>query len=413
MGPLTGCGRPFLRLPLLLSLPPPLLLLLLLLLLPPRALAAALASSAPPLGREEQRPSDGDNGPDDGALVSEYFSQSAQKLSSYSWYGNVKVFRFQVPEDTVVLRWLLQASRVKTPNCGSTQITIHIRFGAPPVINPLGTQFPENTSVRLSYNQTLTLASSFQNSTFVNLSSPAAGGWFIAAHLPESTSKIEVQGFSVPCAYVFQPDMFVLRMVDVPVLEPSVPLLQTIAWPRRLVHAKIFVPGYSAMLHFQLASCTVNASSACSVRVTLGSATLPQSSQRVLNCTGPCSLLLDSPPWEKWLPITVESLHGSSRSVSLQMTASFTACRPGGSGSFLSFYQSLNLSQESPRPGGLPMATAQGLLRPASTVTLASGTCACTGSLSSGKTWTLSRCGSGSLASRKWPCRQNAQPSSS
>ncbi|XP_078237487.1 post-GPI attachment to proteins factor 6 isoform X4 [Pogona vitticeps] len=158
-----------------------------------------------------------------------------------------------------------------------------------------------------------------------------------------------LQGFSTPCVYIFQPDMFVLRLVDMPVLEPNVPLPQTMAWPRRVLHAKIFVPAYSATLRFQLGRCTVNASSACTVRVTLGSATLPPSFQKVLNCTGSCSLLLASPPWEKWLPVTVESLPGSSPSpsVSLGMTASFTACRPGGSGSFLSFFRSLNRMQGS------------------------------------------------------------------
>ncbi|EMP26506.1 Transmembrane protein 8A [Chelonia mydas] len=58
--------------------------------------------------------------------ISEYFSQSAQKLSFYSWYGNAKLFRFQVPEDTVLLRWLLQASKGKGPECTSMDITMYV-----------------------------------------------------------------------------------------------------------------------------------------------------------------------------------------------------------------------------------------------------------------------------------------------
>lgn len=69
----------------------------------------------------------------------------------------------------------------------------HFSYGAPPVINPLGTQFPSNTSVRPSYNRTLILGAALQNSTSLNLTSPAAGDWFLAAHLPESTGKIEVK----------------------------------------------------------------------------------------------------------------------------------------------------------------------------------------------------------------------------
>ncbi|XP_044289309.1 post-GPI attachment to proteins factor 6 isoform X1 [Varanus komodoensis] len=290
-------------------------------------------------------------------FVSEYFSQSSQKLSFYTWYGNAKVFRFRVPEDTVLLRWLLQASRGRGPECGSTQVTFHIRHGAPPVINPLGTQFPTNTSVRLSYNQSLALATATQNSTFVNLTSPAPGDWFIAAHLPQATGKIGVKGFSAPCTYLFQPDMFVLRAADMAVLQPDVPMRQTLAWPTRLLHAKVFVPAYSALLRLELGNCVMNGSTACSVRVTLGSATLSRSSQEVLTCTGACSLRLASPPWEKWLQITVESLHGPNTSTSLEMAASFTACKPTGTGSFLSFYRSLNRSQETTLPGGKLNAT--------------------------------------------------------
>uniref|UniRef100_A0A8D0HNA4 Post-GPI attachment to proteins 6 n=1 Tax=Sphenodon punctatus TaxID=8508 RepID=A0A8D0HNA4_SPHPU len=285
--------------------------------------------------------------PIDVMYVSEYFSQSAQKLSFYSWYGNAKLFHFRVPEDTILLRWLLQASRGKGPECTSMQITIHFRYGAPPVINPLGTHFPSNTTIHPSYNQTITVTAALQNSTFVNITNPAAGDWFIAAHLPEAAGKIEVKGFSSPCAYIFQPDMFVLRTIDVPVLEPDTPMQQTIVSPARPLHVKIFIPEYTTMLHFELRRCMVNVSMTCAVRVTLGSVTLPQSFQKMLNCTGRgrCSMTLDSPPWEKRLQITAESLSTTSASVSFEMIASFSACKPGSTSSFLSFYNSLNGSQ--------------------------------------------------------------------
>lgn len=69
----------------------------------------------------------------------------------------------------------------------------HFRYGAPPVINPLGTHFPANATVRPSYNISITLSSAVQNTTFVNITTPAAGDWFIAAHLPEAAGRIEVK----------------------------------------------------------------------------------------------------------------------------------------------------------------------------------------------------------------------------
>ncbi|XP_027539724.1 post-GPI attachment to proteins factor 6 [Neopelma chrysocephalum] len=284
--------------------------------------------------------------------VSEYFSQSAQKLSFYSWYGNAKLFHFHVPEDTVLLRWLLQASRGKGPECTSMEITVHFRHGAPPVINPLGTRFPANATVRPSYNISITLSSAVQNTTFVNVTTPAAGDWFIAAHLPEAAGRIEVKGFSTPCPYMFQADMFVLRLTDMPVLEPGVPMPHTVVSPAKPLHVKVFVPKHAAGMRFQLRSCLTSDQKACAVRVVLGSITLPQSFQKTLTCTGSanCSLALDSPPWEKWLQVMVESLGTANASVSVEMLASFTVCRPGSASSFLNFI-SLNQSQAGARPG--------------------------------------------------------------
>ncbi|KFU88014.1 Transmembrane protein 8A, partial [Chaetura pelagica] len=282
--------------------------------------------------------------------VSEYFSQSAQKLSFYSWYGNAKLFRFRVPEDTVLLRWLLQASRGKGPECTSMEITVHFRYGAPPVINPLGTRFPANATVRPSYNLSIALSTALQNTTSVNLTSPAAGDWFIAAHLPEAAGRIEVKGFSTPCPYMFQADMFVLRLMDMPVLEPGVAVPQTIISSAKPLHVKSLTCTGSG--NCSLALDSPSQREACAVRVVLGSLTLPQSFQRSLTCTGSgnCSLALDSPPWEKWLQVMVESISAARANVSVEMLASFTVCRPGSTSSFINF-SSLNQSQTGPRPG--------------------------------------------------------------
>ncbi|XP_058705350.1 post-GPI attachment to proteins factor 6 isoform X2 [Poecile atricapillus] len=300
----------------------------------PRLLLLLLQLLALPAGRANR------TGPDS-LYVSEYFSQSAQKLSFYSWYGNAKLFHFHVPEDTVLLRWLLQASRGKGPECTSMEITVHFRHGAPPVINPLGTRFPANATVRPSYNISITLSSAVQNTTFVNVTTPASGDWFIAAHLPQAAGRIEVKA-----------DMFVLRLTDMPVLEPDVPMPHTVLSPAKPLHVKVFVPKHAAGMRFQLSTCVTSEQRACTVRVLLGSITLPQSFQRSLTCTGSinCSLALDSPPWEKWLQIVVESLGTANASVSVEMLASFTVCRPGSTSSFLNFI-SLNQSQAGARPG--------------------------------------------------------------
>lgn len=261
-------------------------------------------------------------------LVSEHFSQAPQKLSFYSWYGSTRLFHFRVPPDTVLLRWLLHVSQ-GGPSCSDVEITVHFRSGAPPVINPLGTSFPDNTWSHASFQVRTLLSTMLLGNTSVNISHPAPGDWFLAAHLPPSSQKIQVKGFLPTCAYIFQPDMLVVRAVEVSILEPDVPLPQTLlSYPSYL---KIFVPEYTQELRLELQGCVSSVSPGCPVRLTAGATTLPRNFQRVLTCAGldpSCHLLLSSPPWGRWLQVTVESLAEPHVTVDFTAKAAFTACRP-------------------------------------------------------------------------------------
>lgn len=46
--------------------------------------------------------------------------------------------------------------------------------------------------------------------------------------LPDTLSLFSPQGFAPTCAYVFQPDMLVMRAMEVSILEPDAPLPQTL-----------------------------------------------------------------------------------------------------------------------------------------------------------------------------------------
>ncbi|XP_041085636.1 post-GPI attachment to proteins factor 6-like isoform X2 [Polyodon spathula] len=278
---------------------------------------------------------------DDLTYVSEFYSKVPQKLSRYSWYGNVRLLLFKVPQDSVFVRFQFTGSRDAGATCANTTVTVHIRAGAPPVINPLATQFSENAAFTLAHNFSLMLGSAGPNMTFFNLTNPAVGDWFIAAHLPKDDGKIEPKGLSSSCSYFFQPQMFVRRVIDMPVLEPGVPLQQTVSSPSRPAVLKVFIPAYTAEMTLQLGGCRTGNSTAdsCPLVLTLGSAALTLSSPKIINCSGQaeCPARLHSPPWESWVRITVESLN-SNLSTSFQITAALTAgCKPKSSGLFGDF----------------------------------------------------------------------------
>ncbi|KAI5616122.1 transmembrane protein 8A [Silurus asotus] len=131
---------------------------------------------------------------DDVSYVSGFYSNTPQRLSKYSWFGNARLFRFRVPEEAELVRWSLTVLRGSGFSCGDQNITVHFRAGAPPVINPINTAFPNSTAFSPAFNLTLSVRNDQAFSvTLFNLTQPEAGDWFLAAHLPKDDGRIEQQ----------------------------------------------------------------------------------------------------------------------------------------------------------------------------------------------------------------------------
>ncbi|XP_022610930.1 transmembrane protein 8B-like isoform X1 [Seriola dumerili] len=266
---------------------------------------------------------------DDGQVtfVSELSSKPAQKLSKYGWYGNVRLQRFHIPEETAIARWLFSVTKGHNFNCGQHNVTIHIRWGAPPVINPKGSVFPNATLWVPSLSLTLPVTS--HSSTTFNLSNPAPGDWYIAAHLPEDDGRIEQKGFP-SCSYFFQPQLSIRRAVDTPILQQGTVLQQT-ATPDRPARLKLYVPEFASSLSVSVADCSSGEgadSGNCSLVLRLGSSSLQQGAVTV-NCSGiGCSATLSNSPWDTWLRVVVESSQ-DNRTVTFSIVSNYTVgCKP-------------------------------------------------------------------------------------
>ncbi|XP_076018502.1 post-GPI attachment to proteins factor 6 isoform X2 [Genypterus blacodes] len=266
---------------------------------------------------------------DDGEVtfVSQRSSKPAQKLSRYGWYGNVRLQKFHVPEDTAVARWLFTVKKGHNLNCGQHNVTIHIRWGAPPVINPVSSVFPDDTLWSPCVSLSLLVKS--ENSTTFNLSNPAPGNWFIVAHLPEDDGRIEQKGFP-SCSYFFQSQLSIRRAVDTPILQQATSLQQTAA-PDVPARLKLYVPEFASSLSVSVAKCSSKEgpnSETCSLVLKLGSSSLPESSVTV-NCSGiDCNAILSAPPSGTWLRVEVESQQ-ENRTVIFSITSNYkVGCKP-------------------------------------------------------------------------------------
>lgn len=260
-------------------------------------------------------------------FVSELSSKPPQKLSRYGWYGNVRLQRFLIPEDVAVARWLFSVTRGNGFHCGQHNVTIYVRWGAPPVINPVGSTFPNLTL--WSHALSLTLPVTLHSSTTFNLSDPAPGDWYLAAHLPRDDGRIEHKGFP-SCSYFFQPQLSIRRAVDTPTLQKDTPLTQssTKDKPSRL---KLFVPEFVSSISVLVTGCSWGEGpdkEDCSLVLKLGSTSLRQGSMTV-NCSAiGCTATLSAPPWNTWLRVVVESVH-DNRTTMFSITANYTVgCKP-------------------------------------------------------------------------------------
>ncbi|XP_030634903.1 post-GPI attachment to proteins factor 6 [Chanos chanos] len=265
-------------------------------------------------------------------FVSGFYSKTPQRLSKYSWYGNVRLHHFRVPEDAVLLRWLLTVTRGSGFNCGNQNVTVHIRAGAPPVINPVVTAFPNDTAYALATNLTLTvLSGQIANVTLFNVTNPAAGDWFLAAHLPKDDGRIEQQGLP-SCLYLFQPQMFVRRAVDTPILQANIPLTQKLSAAHSPALFKVFIPEFTSRLNISIQSCRIEdeASGDCGLSVTLGSSSLGRGSVITVNCSGqePCLASVSTPPWNSWVRVAVETIRPNV-TMTFSISTNYTVgCKP-------------------------------------------------------------------------------------
>uniref|UniRef100_A0A4W3HZL0 Transmembrane protein 8B n=1 Tax=Callorhinchus milii TaxID=7868 RepID=A0A4W3HZL0_CALMI len=169
--------------------------------------------------------------------------RSSASLNPFTSFASVELFHFHVPEDTVVAVWNLITFKEQGGNFGDTcpdrDITVYYRAGAPPVINPLHTRFPQDTVIPSSFTVTLTWTLPNRTTGVFNVSSPLPGDWFLAAHLPKDEGKISVKArvHSSSQASVLTP------------IPCSFPI------PSNSLLTRVFVPSYTSAVTVQLIGC--------------------------------------------------------------------------------------------------------------------------------------------------------------
>ncbi|XP_051789361.1 transmembrane protein 8B-like isoform X1 [Erpetoichthys calabaricus] len=200
----------------------------------------------------------------------------------------------------------------------------HCRAGALPVIDLKDVSSAEFTSL----TQTIV---AYNGSRFccLTLDNPAAEHWFVAAYIPPGNINIKAECSSTPC-YNVLPQVRIAKRKHAQILNFNTTLVQSVHAPNTAAYLKLFIPENTKDVTFQVINCVSEAwtTNDCPILLTVGSTTHRPDSVMKQNCLGSsfCVLRLHHPPWNKWVPISLNGL--IAYMVSLHILATHTAYTP-------------------------------------------------------------------------------------
>ena len=182
--------------------------------------------------------------------VTKIWKLSSRELIDYRAYRDVTVLHFRVPDQTLTAHFNFTVSEKLTSpqlftGCKARRVSLYLKYGSLPVINPDGAKFPDNFSV--SYRVPVYRAEFQSNEVplMLNISSPFPGDWFAVAFLSytdPNNDQILQQGLSPSCAAMMDSSMSVDITDDTTVIVPDEDIVSHLDPEVELKTFKFYVP---------------------------------------------------------------------------------------------------------------------------------------------------------------------------
>nr|CAD7414452.1 unnamed protein product [Timema poppensis] len=159
----------------------------------------------------------------------------AREISEYRSFRDVTILHFNLPDKVKLATWKFNAtehliSSSIVSRCRKRGVSLYLKYGSYPVVNPDNSSFPENYyNVRVPiYN--VTFRSDSVEKT-VNIVNPMPGDWFAVTFLSytdPNDDQILQQGISPNCAALLQSSVDVVISSVVIDISPGVVIDQTL-----------------------------------------------------------------------------------------------------------------------------------------------------------------------------------------
>ncbi|XP_021917409.1 transmembrane protein 8B-like [Zootermopsis nevadensis] len=154
---------------------------------------------------------------------------SARELIDYRAYRDITLLHFRVPDQTLTAAFNFTVSEKLVSSqlfsgCDPRKVSLFLKYGSLPVINPDGAKFPNNFSIS---NRVPMYNAEFQSDevpVILNVTSPIPGDWFAVAFLSyadPNNDQILQDGLSPNCAAMIESSLSVVITQEVTVILPE------------------------------------------------------------------------------------------------------------------------------------------------------------------------------------------------
>lgn len=264
--------------------------------------------------------------------LSKVWKLSPRELIDYRAYRDVTVLHFRVPEQTFTASFNFTASEKLISSqlysgCDPRRVSLFLKYGSFPVVNPEGAKFPDNFSIS---NRVPMYNAEFHSNnvpTILNVTSPQPGDWFAVAFLSytdPNNDQILQQGLSPNCVAMMESSMSVLTK-DATVVIPGTEISGQIDADTQSDNFKFYVPSETWMVYLNLSS--DHCHTAPCLRMNYAPRAIPDPKVGNGNCESSKTCEKDFiPAVDCWYYVTVSAFHNlSGSSIRFTLKVSFLA----------------------------------------------------------------------------------------
>lgn len=184
-----------------------------------------------------------------------------RQVFEYRAYKDVQIFHYNIPEQVSKATWNFSAVPTSPHACDVRNVSVYLKYGSYPVINPDGSEFPSHFRIHQSPIYESHFVSDGSRH-LVNVTSPTPGDWYAVAFLPISRARITQKGLFPNCTIWLESSLSATVISDVIVVFPEVQSHQEVQLYQEIENTsqtyKFYVPADTWAVQVNVSRCSVH-----------------------------------------------------------------------------------------------------------------------------------------------------------